>query len=89
MKKPNPSAARELPSAIASAGLPHRRAALRSFDGGVGDDCWMVRPDRYRDLERFPAGVPRIVRGGGYSYAAASFGGGAIVQDFRCFDRVL
>lgn len=69
--------------------LPAARLELRSFDGGVRERCVVVRPDRYRDLERLPDATPRIVRGGGFSYAAASFGAGAVVQDFRRFDRVL
>ncbi|HEV8240578.1 MAG TPA: FAD-binding oxidoreductase [Thermoanaerobaculia bacterium] len=69
--------------------LPRQQAELCSFDGGVEERAWLVRPDRYRDLEQLPDGMRRIVRGGGYSYAAASFGGGALVQDFRAFDRVL
>jgi decaprenylphospho-beta-D-ribofuranose 2-oxidase len=69
--------------------LPRQQADLCSFDGGVEERAFVVRPDRYRDLERLPDGARRIVRGGGYSYAAASFGGGALVQDFRAFDRVL
>ncbi len=68
---------------------PVRTATLRSFDGGFRDEASIVRPDRYRDIERVPQETPRIVRGGGFSYAAASFGGGALVQDFRSFDRVL
>jgi len=68
---------------------PVRSAVLRSFDRGFRDAAAIVRPDRYRDIERVPSGMPRIVRGGGFSYAAASFGGGALVQDFRSFDRVL
>ena len=49
----------------------------------------LVRPDRYRHLEAVDTAAPRIVRGGGYSYAAAGFGAGALVQDARAFDRVL
>ena len=77
-----------MPSAEALS-LPRLQVDLCSFDGGVDERAWLVRPDRYRDLERLPDGMRRIVRGGGYSYAAASFGGGALVQDFRAFDRVL
>jgi len=69
--------------------LPAARLELRSFDGGVRERCVVVRPDRYRDLERLPDATPRIVRGGGFSYAAASFGAGAVVHDFRRFDRIL
>jgi decaprenylphospho-beta-D-ribofuranose 2-oxidase len=64
-------------------------ASLVSFDGGVTVQTRLMRPDRYRHLEALPPEEPRIVRGGGYSYAAAGFGGGAIVQDARAFDRIL
>jgi decaprenylphospho-beta-D-ribofuranose 2-oxidase len=60
-----------------------------SFDGGVRARAKLMRPDRYRHLEALPADEPRIVRGGGYSYAAASFGAGATVLETRAFDRVL
>jgi decaprenylphospho-beta-D-ribofuranose 2-oxidase len=60
-----------------------------SFDGGVRRTERVVRPDRYRALEALPADAPRSVRGGGYSYAAASFGAGVTVVDARAFDRLL
>jgi decaprenylphospho-beta-D-ribofuranose 2-oxidase len=62
---------------------------LVSFDGGVRLTQEVARPDRYRQLEAVDPRRRRIVRGGGYSYAAAGFGGGALVQDGRAFDRVL
>lgn len=65
------------------------RIELASFDGGVRGTHDVMRLDRYRHLEALGAHQPRIVRGGGYSYAAASFGGGAVVQDFRPFGRIL
>jgi decaprenylphospho-beta-D-ribofuranose 2-oxidase len=65
------------------------RMELVSFDGGVRGACEVERPDRYRQLEAVDPRRKRIVRGGGYSYAAAGFGGGALVQDARAFDRVL
>ncbi len=64
-------------------------ASLVSFDGGVAVRARLMRPDRYRHLEALDPAEPRIVRGGGYSYAAAGFGAGALVQDARAFDRVL
>ena len=63
--------------------------SLVSFDGGVRAIAQVVRPDHLRQIERMPEGVVRIVRGAGYSYAAAGFGGGALVVDGRAFDRVL
>jgi decaprenylphospho-beta-D-ribofuranose 2-oxidase len=64
-------------------------APLVSFDGGVEARVRLTRPDRYRHLEAPDAAEPRIVRGGGYSYAAAGFGTGVLVQDARAFDRIL
>ena len=65
------------------------RMELVSFDGGVRIVQDVQRPDRYRQIEEVDPRRKRIVRGGGYSYAAAGFGGGALVQDVRAFDRVL
>jgi decaprenylphospho-beta-D-ribofuranose 2-oxidase len=62
---------------------------LVSFDGGVRRREALMRPDRYRDLMSLPPGQPRSVRGGGYSYAAAGFGGGGVVQDARAFNRIV
>jgi decaprenylphospho-beta-D-ribofuranose 2-oxidase len=77
----------------AAASKPSRpalaRTELTSFDGGFRRSQELMRPDRYRHLELLDGRTPRIVRGGGYSYAAASFGADAIVQDNRCFNRVL
>ena len=66
-----------------------RRSRFVSFDGFVSLSTWHQRPDRYRHLELDLGGAARISRGGGYSYAAASFGEGVIVQDFSAFDRLL
>jgi decaprenylphospho-beta-D-ribofuranose 2-oxidase len=64
--------------------------AFVSFDGAVSATGALERPDRYRFLEAAdPDGPPRIARGGGYSYAAASFGAGCVVQDLRRFNRIL
>jgi decaprenylphospho-beta-D-ribofuranose 2-oxidase len=65
------------------------RKRFVSFDGGTSEDAEYLRPDRYRMIEASLGKKYRIVRGGGYSYAAASFGGGSIVQDFTLFNRVL
>jgi decaprenylphospho-beta-D-ribofuranose 2-oxidase len=62
-------------------------ARFRSFDGGVVEDCPFSRPDRYRMIEAVQG--PRIARGGGYSYAAASFGGGSVVLEMGRFNRIL
>jgi decaprenylphospho-beta-D-ribofuranose 2-oxidase len=66
---------------------PTATTTLTSFDGGVRARCEISRPDRYRQLEF--DGAPRIVRGGGYSYAAASFGSNTLVQQNAAFDRIL
>jgi decaprenylphospho-beta-D-ribofuranose 2-oxidase len=65
------------------------RKRFVSFDGGTAEDAEYFRPDRYRMIEGSFEGSYRIVRGGGYSYAAASFGGGSVVEDFTLFNRVL
>ncbi|MDQ7782637.1 MAG: FAD-binding oxidoreductase [Desulfomonilaceae bacterium] len=65
------------------------RKTYRSFDGSHEEACWVERPDRYRAVESCGGDECRIVRGGGYSYAAAGFGGGARVQDLSSFNRVV
>ena len=60
-----------------------------SFDGGFAAQAAYERPDRYRMIEGDCSDTPRIARGGGYSYAAASFGADAMVLDMTRFDRVL
>jgi decaprenylphospho-beta-D-ribofuranose 2-oxidase len=63
---------------------------LVSFDGGVSARVAVHRPDRYRHLETaWGDDRPRITRGGGYSYAAASFDEGSVTIDMRLFDRIL
>ena len=68
---------------------PLQRASFVSFDGAVALPAWHQRPDRYRHLQHDLGTVARIARGGGYSYAAASFGEDVIVQDMRAFNRIL
>ncbi|MEP7042543.1 MAG: FAD-binding oxidoreductase [Dokdonella sp.] len=67
--------------------LAHRD--LITFDRQFHADCEVQRPDRYRLLDALPAAAPRIARGSGVSYVAASFGGGAISQELGAFDRLL
>jgi decaprenylphospho-beta-D-ribofuranose 2-oxidase len=70
----------------------YRMASSRlvSFDAGVSARVAVQRPDRYRHLEAaWSDGRPRIVRGGGYSYAAASFDTDTVTIDMRRFDRIL
>lgn len=61
---------------------------LVSFDGGVRLPGVIARPERYRSLAADAPG-PRISRGAGLSYSAASFGGGALSVEHRRFNRVL
>jgi len=74
---------------VAAQEWPSLELELTSFDGGVRREARVLRPDRYRFWDRFPAGAPFIARGGGYSYAAASFGGGAASIEHAAFDRIL
>jgi decaprenylphospho-beta-D-ribofuranose 2-oxidase len=66
-----------------------RRSSFVTFDGSVALTTDHQRPDRYRHLEIDFGRKPRIARGGGYSYAAASFGKGVLVQELGAFDRIL
>jgi decaprenylphospho-beta-D-ribofuranose 2-oxidase len=68
---------------------PTEFVVCRSFDGGFAERVPFCRPDRYRAVERTLAAPSVIARGGGYSYAPASFGGGSLVVDMTRFDRVL
>jgi decaprenylphospho-beta-D-ribofuranose 2-oxidase len=65
------------------------RTVFHSFDGGVVERSDYCRPDRYRMVEAAVAETPVIARGGGYSYAPLSFGGGSLVVDMTRLDRVL
>lgn len=62
---------------------------LASFDRQFEARCRVQRPDRYRLLDALPQDLPRIARGGGVSYVAASFGGNAVSQELGAFDRLL
>ncbi|MBV9890306.1 MAG: FAD-binding oxidoreductase [Rhizobacter sp.] len=66
-----------------------RTSRFVTFDGHVSISTRHQRPDRYRHLELALGRAPRIARGGGYSYSAASFGPDVIVQEMRAFDRLL
>lgn len=74
---------RPLPSTISET------AEFHSFDGGFIGRGAYCRPDRHRMVEAALAAEPVIARGGGYSYAPASFGGGSLVVEMTRFDRVL
>lgn len=62
---------------------------LRSFDRSLSARCHVQQPDRYRLIEALPGDVPRISRGAGVSYVAASFCSGGVAQDLSAFDRIL
>lgn len=74
---------------VAGGGARPPATRFVSFDGGVSALGERRRPDRYRMLTRASEREIQIARGGGYSYAAASFGAGAVVQEMSRFDRVL
>ena len=75
---------------MASSDLPLLRTSrFVTFDGAVTVETRHQRPDRYRHLEIDLGDSPRIARGGGFSYAAASFGVDVVVQEMRAFDRLL
>jgi decaprenylphospho-beta-D-ribofuranose 2-oxidase len=60
-----------------------------SFDGGVSARAPYCRPDRYRVIEGHATQTHRIARGGGYSYAAASFDAHSLVVDMTRLNRLL
>jgi decaprenylphospho-beta-D-ribofuranose 2-oxidase len=60
---------------------------LQTFDGGHRLATRVTRPERYRQLRELPAEF--TVRGGGYSYAPASFATDRPVVDFTAFNRIL
>ncbi|HJT97153.1 MAG TPA: FAD-binding oxidoreductase, partial [Rhodanobacteraceae bacterium] len=70
-------------------GFALAETGLASFDRQFDARCRVQRPDRYRLLDALPRDVPRIARGSGVSYVAASFGAGAISQSLAAFDRLL
>lgn len=67
--------------------LPADPITLHTFDGGLRTCTKVMRPDRYRQFEQLD--FPFTVRGGGYSYSAASFAADRPVLDLRAFNRVL
>ena len=70
-------------------GFAVAESRLVSFDRQFSACCCVQQPDRYRLLDALPTAAPRVARGGGVSYVAASFGGNAITQDMGAFDRLL
>lgn len=70
-------------------GLAVGEMRLASFDRQFAQQVRVQRPDRYRLLDALPADMPRIARGAGVSYVAASFGNEAVSLDMRGFQRLL
>lgn len=66
-----------------------KNSSFVSFDGAVEISTSHQRPDRLRHLEIDFGSRPRIGRGGGYSFSAASFGDKVLVQEMIGFDRFL
>ena len=73
----------------AARGFALAEADLETFDRQFRAHCRVQLPDRYRLIEVLPRDVPRIARGSGVSYVAASFGADAVSQSLDAFDRVL
>ena len=70
--------------------IPHtKKTKFVSFDGSIEIVSQHQRPDRFRNLEQIPKDVIRIGRGGGYSYAAPSFGKNILTQEMTSFNRIL
>src|SRR6202165_2505274 len=67
---------------------PEARCGISSFDGGVRVHAVVQRPDRYRFWDDVKC-EPRIARGAGLSYAAASFREGGLSIEHTSFNRVL
>jgi decaprenylphospho-beta-D-ribofuranose 2-oxidase len=68
-----------------------RRDTLVSFDGGDRCSVEVARPDKLRfwtdrDWATMPAGISR---GAGLSYAAASFGAGAVSLEHHHYNRII
>ena len=67
---------------------PLAERVMLSFDGGVRMRGIVQQPDRYRYWSRGENQVPRISRGAGLSYAAASFLEGGVSVLHASFDRI-
>jgi decaprenylphospho-beta-D-ribofuranose 2-oxidase len=70
-------------------GAAWRQCELVSFDRQSRLRARVQAPSRHRDLEALPADCPRIARGAGVSYVAASFDREAVSQSLAAFDRLL
>ena len=67
---------------------PLARSDFVSFDGGVRQQGELQQPDRYRFWSADETRSPRISRGAGLSYAAASFLDAGLSVSHASFDRV-
>lgn len=74
---------------MSTSSLAAAQTELMSFDGGYRLTSALACPDRYRLLTSTSLVGPRISRGAGLSYCAASFGTGVLSLDHRQFNRVL
>jgi decaprenylphospho-beta-D-ribofuranose 2-oxidase len=68
---------------------PQAERDFVSFDGCVRARGRLQQPDRYRYWSGNNLEAPRISRGAGLSYAAASFLNGGLSVSHRSFDRVV
>lgn len=69
---------------------PSERRCLVTMDGGVRvAGAAVQRPDRHAHFRKHETALPAIPRGAGFSFAAASFGGGSTSIEITAFDRVL
>ena len=66
-----------------------KKTKFVSFDGSIKIISQHQHPNKLDDLEQISKNVTRISRGGGYSYAAPSFGENILTQEMTSFDRVL
>lgn len=67
---------------------PQAEKAWVSFDGGVRARGMLQQPDRYRYWDSDASQMPRISRGAGLSYAAASFLEEGLSVSHASFNRV-
>jgi decaprenylphospho-beta-D-ribofuranose 2-oxidase len=66
-----------------------KKTEFVSFDGSIRINSQHQCPNQLQDLEHIPKNVTRISRGGGYSYAAPSFGDNILTQEMTSFNRIL
>lgn len=76
--------------ANSSGTFPEAATHYTSFDGSTQINSQMQRPDRYRYWDELAGSETRLIpRGGGYSYAAASFGSSVLTIEHCRFNRIL